>query len=246
MKKKLRFKYKNFFSIILFIVFLSLFIFSLVKILNWRKNNKENSKINEVTHKYINTDSNEKFKIDFEKLKEMNSDTVAYIKVNNTNIDYVVVRGEDNKYYLEHNFDKKSNKSGWIFMDYNNKLDGTDKNIVIYGHNTIDKSMFGSLKYTIEPDWYKNENNYKLILATPDEVYTYQVFSTYKIDNEEYYITTSFASNEEFNKFIKTIKKRSKYNYGVEVTEDDQILTLSTCANNGKKRVVLHAKRVVE
>lgn len=244
--KKLKPRYKNIIMLILFFIFLATFIFSLCKIINWRENNKANKKINEITHEYINTDNNEKFNIDFNKLKELNSDTVAYLKVNNTNIDYVVVQANDNAYYLEHNFEKKNNKSGWIFMDYNNALDGSDKNIVIYGHNTIDKSMFGSLKYTIEPDWYKNKDNYIVILATPDGINKYQVFSTYKVDNEEYYITTSFKDDNDFSKFLKTIKKRSKFDYGVELDTSDQILTLSTCANNGKKRVVLHAKKIVE
>lgn len=242
----MKIKISKIITIVLFIVFLSTFIYSLYRIIDWRNNNKANKKINETLHQYINTDNDEKYKIDFDKLKELNSDTVAYLKVNNTNIDYVVVQSKDNDYYLSHNFEKKNNKSGWIFMDYNNKNDGTDKNIVIYGHNTVDKSMFGSLKNVLNSDWYKNKDNYIVILATPESTDEYQVFSTYKIDNEEYYINTNFNSNAEFNKFIKTIKSRSNYNYGVEVNETDQILTLSTCSNQGKKRVVLHAKKIVE
>ena len=242
MKKKI----SKIIKIILFLVFLCVFAYSLYRIIEWKINNNRNSKINEITHEYIVTDSDEKYKIDFDKLKELNPDTVAYLRVNNTNIDYVVVRGENNEYYLDHNFDKKKNKSGWVFMDYNNKLDGEDKNIIIYAHNTVDKSMFGSLKNVLDSDWYNNVNNYIIILATPESIDEYQVFSTYKIDNEEYYIQTGFSSDDDYLKFLKTIKKRSKYNYNVDVDATDHILTLSTCANNGAKRVVLHAKKVVE
>lgn len=231
---------------ILLVLFLSAFIYSSYRIIEWKKNNNKNKKINEVLHEYINTDNDEKYKIDFDKLNELNSDTVAYLKVNNTNIDYVVVKGKDNEYYLTHNFNKENNKSGWIFMDYNNKLDGEDKNIVIYGHNTVDKSMFGSLKYVLDSSWYKNDDNHIVLLVTKDGTYEYEVFSTYKVDNEEYYITTNFSTDIEFKNFIKTIKSRSKYNYGVDVNENDHILTLSTCSNNGTKRVVLHAKRIVQ
>ena len=129
-------------------------------------------------------------------------------------------------------------------MDYNNKLDGEDKNIIIYGHNTIDKSMFGSLKTVLEKEWYENENNRKIIFATTNGIYEYEVFSVYKIDNEEYYITTNFTTSKGYQKFLNTIKKRSKYNFNVELNENDHILTLSTCSNNGNKRVVLHAKRL--
>ena len=233
-------------TIILFLFFLATFIYSSYRIIDWKNNNKKNKQINEITHEYITTDSDEKFKIDFDKLKEMNPDTVAYIKVNNTNIDYIVVKGENNDYYLDHNFNKEMNKSGWVFMDYNNKLDGQDKNIIIYAHNTIDKSMFGSLKDVLDKSWYENKDNHTIMLVTPDDTYMYQVFSTYKIDNEEYYIQTGFKSDSEYLDFLKTIKKRSKYNYDVELSESDQILTLSTCANNGAKRVVLHAKKIVQ
>ena len=239
-KKRLRLRKSVFMT--LFVIFLSLFIYSSYRIIDWKINNKNNSRINETLHKYISTDSNEKFRINFDKLKEINSDTVAYIKVNNTNVDYVVVRGTDNDYYLNHNFEKKNNKSGWIFMDYNNKLDGEDKNIIIYGHNTIDKSMFGSLKSILDKEWYENEDNKSLIFATPEGVYEYEVFSVYKIDNEEYYISTSFNNDKEYMKFLNTIKKRSKHNFNVELSETDHILTLSTCSNNGSKRVVLHAR----
>ena len=239
-------KISKLFTVLLFLIFMSSFLYSLYRIILWRKNNKENYKINEVLHEYIKTDSNEKYKIDFEKLKELNPDTVAYLKVDNTNIDYVVVKGKDNDYYLDHNFDKKYNKSGWIFMDYQNNLDDKDKNIVIYGHNTVDKSMFGSLHKTLSSDWYDKNKDSTIVLVTPDGMSKYKIFSTYKIDNEEYYITTSFSTDNEYLNFLKKIKSRSYYKYDVDLNENDQILTLSTCANNGKKRVVLHAKKLVE
>ena len=69
--------------------------------------------------------------IDFSSLKEQNPDTVAYIQANNMNIDYIVVKGENNQYYLNHNFEKKCNVAGWIFGDYHNLFDGTDRNIII-------------------------------------------------------------------------------------------------------------------
>lgn len=231
---------------ILFIIFLVLFLYSFYKIIDWKISNKNNRKINETLHEYINIDKNNKYTIDFDKLKEKNPDTAAYIKVNNTNIDYVIVKGEDNKYYLNHNFDKENNMHGWIFMDHNNKLDGEDRNIVIYGHNTVNKSMFGSLKNILESSWYNNEKNYSILFITPDSFDTYQVFSTYKIDNEDYYINTKFSSDEEYLKFLNKIKSRSIHNYNVNLDSSDKILTLSTCSNNGKKRVVLHAKKIVK
>ena len=233
-------------NLFMVLVFLSLFIFSCVHIVNWMINNRNNRKINETLHEYIIQGGNDKYQIDFTKLKSMNPDTVAYIKVNNTNIDYIVVKGENNEYYLDHNFNREANKSGWIFADSSNKFDGTDKNIIIYGHNTVDKSMFGTLRRVLTDEWYEKEENRKVILVTENGMNKYEVFSTYKIEKEEYYIQTYFKDEEEFGRFVKELKSRSIYDYKVDVNKDDQILTLSTCSDQGKKRVVLHAKKIVE
>ncbi len=129
-------------------------------------------------------------------------------------------------------------------MDYHNKLDGNDKNIVIYGHNTYNGTMFGTLRNVIKKSWYENIDNHTFNLVLENEVVTYQVFSTYSIKVEDYYINTKFKNNNEFDKFVKTLKRRSVYNYNVEVNGEDSILTLSTCTGGGKSRMVLHAKRI--
>ena len=176
-------------------------------------------------------------------MKKQNNDTIAYLKVNNTSIDYVVVKTDNNDYYLNHDFNKKSNISGWVFADYHNKFDGTDKNIIIYGHNTQDGSMFGSLKNVLTEVWQKNEDNHKITLVTEKENYIYQVFSTYSIKAEDYYIKTNF-NNEEYEEFLNKIKSRSNYDYDVNVNNKDKILTLSSCTRSGINRVVLHAKLI--
>ena len=244
MKKKI--KISKIIYILFLILFSLAFIYSLYKIIIWKNNNHKNKIIKESLQEYIIISNDDKYNIDFESLSKRNSDVIAYINVNNTNIDYVVVKGKDNEYYLNHNYDKEKNISGWIFADYKNKFDGTDKNIVIFGHNTKDNSMFGTLKNTLEKDWYLNNDNHKVMLITKDKINYYETFSTYKIDNEEYYIKTEFSSPEEFKEFLTTIKSRSVYNYNVSVDENDQILTLSSCADFGKKRVVLHAKKITE
>ena len=209
--------------------------------------NKENKQIiNEIAESVtINEDTNEekKYKINFEELKHKNSDTVAWLKVENTNIEFPIVQANNNSYYLTHNFDKKYNVAGWIFADYKNKLDGTDRNIVVYGHNMRNNSMFGSLKDVITEEWYNNEENKYITFVTENDYQTYQVFSVYQIKTEDYYIQTEFKSNE-FTEFIDTITKRSKKNFGINVSKEDTILTLSTCSNNNKYRVVLHSVRV--
>ena len=228
------------------LILIIILVYSVMHIVIWYKNNKTNKKIIEEISKAVeineNTEDKQEYKVNFEELKNKNSDTVAWIKVENTNIEFPVVKANDNNYYLTHNFNKENNKAGWIFADYKNKFDGTDKNIVIYGHNMRDKSMFGSLKDVIKEEWYNNEENKYITFVTENEYQTYQVFSVYQIEKENYYIQTDFKNNE-FEEFIKTIKQRSKKEFNVDVTSKDNILTLSTCANNNKYRVVLHAKK---
>lgn len=226
------------------LVCLIVLIYSIYNIIDWHLANNKTEIIQEEIHEIIEDTSNDKNDIDFKTLKEKNKDIVAYLKVPGTNIDYVVVKGTDNKYYLKHNLYKQSSVAGWIFMDYHNKLDGSDKNIVIYGHNTYNGTMFGTLKNALKKEWYENPDNYIINLVIDGDVLTYQVFSTYTIKAEDYYINTKFKDNNEFNKFVTTLKKRSVYNYNVEVDGEDSILTLSTCVTGGKSRMVLHAKLI--
>ena len=233
--------------IILMIFFIILLFFSGTKIVIWYMNNQNNKKISDEIAEFVTVDETkeyEKYVVDFEKLKEKNSDIVAWLKVNGTNIETTVVKTTDNDYYLTHNFNKEYNSAGWIFADYKNKVDGTDKNLVIYGHNMRDDSMFGSLKWVINEDWYNNEDNKYITLVTENETQIYEVFSVYQIEKEDYYIQTNFNTEKEFSTFAQTIKKRSKKDFNVDVNKEDNILTLSTCANNNKYRVVLHAKKI--
>ena len=228
------------------IVLIAVIIFSGIKIIEWIKSNKKNKDImSEIKENVVinnETDSNnEEYKIDFAKLKQKNSDAIAWIKVNGTDIDFPVVKGTDNSYYLTHNFDKEKNKAGWIFADYRNKFDGTDKNIIIFGHNMKNGSMFASLKDVIKEEWYNNENNKYIALITENENCKYQVFSVYQIETEEYYLQTNISN---FKEFVEEIKGRSKKDFNVDIKETDSILTLSTCADNTKYRVVLHAVKI--
>ncbi|MBQ6546711.1 MAG: class B sortase [Bacilli bacterium] len=240
MKKK---KANKIIYILTIIICIPLIYISAIKITNWYSDINDNNNIKEETNKSIIIKKQE-FIVDFKKLKKQNTDTVAYLKVNNTNIDYVVVKGKDNDYYLTHNFNKDYNIAGWVFATYQNKLDGTDKNIVIFGHNMRDGSMFGTLRKVFNKKWYSNKDNLTIKLVTEEGLSNYKIFSIYQIKPEDYYINTEFNSDKEFNEFIKTIKSRSMKDFKVNVNKNDQILTLSTCSMTGNERVVIHAKKI--
>ena len=230
-------------SVIVMILCICTLIYSVYKIFVWNQNNNKNKRLKKKTEEAIKINKEDKITVDFNSLKKQNHDTIAYLKVKGTNIDYVVVKGSDNNYYLNHSFDREYNESGWVFTDYTNKFDDTDKNIIIYAHNTMDGSMFGSLKNVLESEWYNNEENHIITLITEKGEYSYKVFSVYQIEAEDYYIQTTFPANN-FDKFINNLKERSIYDFKIKMTSDDKILTLSTCSITGKERIVLHAKKV--
>lgn len=227
------------FSIISLIIIIACGLYIVMWIM---QNNANEQTIKEIYEDTVSVDDETgTSKIDFGKLKNRNKDVIGWLKVNNTNIDYPIVKGNDNDFYIKHNFDKNYNIAGWVFADYRLKADGTDKNIVIYGHNMKNGSMFGSLKKVLTKEWYENEDNMYVTFETEEQVLTYKVFSVYQIKKETYYTTTSFRSAEAYQNFLNTLKSRSIKKFNEDVSTDDKILTLSTCASNNDYRVVLHA-----
>ena len=249
-KQKKR-KLKPWIRNILLILLLLLFLFATYKIIRFyvdlHQNKKENEQLIEEVYKVENVNDEESITIDFSKLLTINKDVKGWIQYNDAIINYPIVQSKDNDYYLKKNIYKKYNQAGSIFMDYRNK-GWDDQNVVLFGHNMSDQSMFGSLNAIIDNEDYFNqdEHHYIKIWNTNNELFTYQIFSIYTIEKEDYYITTSFSSKNSFQKFIDTMKKRSKKSFDVEVTTKDKILTLSTCMGSGgtSKREVIHAKRV--
>ena len=241
--------------------------FNILRLLDW---NKDNTKTNDNINKISNTKTEEikdnentelistpddkesdywyyitfpLIKVDFTELIKKNEDTVGWINVNNTNINYPVVQSTDNNYYLTHSYDKKENEAGWVFLDYRNNKDFTSKNNIVYAHSRLDKTMFGSLSKVLKQSWYKDKSNHIIRLSTPTEDSLWQIFSVYVIKEETYYITTSWPSDTEYLDFLNTIKERSKYNFNTELNTNDKILTLSTCYSD-TERTVVHAKLI--
>lgn len=181
--------------------------------------------------------------VDFNELKKKNSDTVAWINVNNTNINYPIVQTSDNDFYLDHSYDKSYNEAGWVFLDYRNDSSFSDKNTIIYAHSRLDKTMFGSLSKTLKPEWYENKDNHIIRISNEKENSLWQIFSVYVIETESYYITTNFNSDEEYLTFLETMKSRSRYDFDTNLSASDRIITLSTCYDDDRKTVV-HAKLI--
>ena len=178
--------------------------------------------------------------IDFTKLKNTNQDTIAWLTVEGTTINYPIVQTSDNDYYLTHSYDKALTVTGWTFMDYrNNKMN--DKNTIFYGHNLINNTSFGSLKKLFN----ERKSDINILVLTDDgKTYTYKVFSGYTIGPEVYYLRINFYGNDDYQKFLNTITSRNELAVSVPVTIDDSIITLSTCTDDNQGRRVIHAKLI--
>ena len=185
---------------------------------------------------FINTDLNYYL--------QKNPETVGWIKVNGTKVNYPIVQHSDNDFYLEHDFYQRKTANGWIFADYRNNFETFDNNTIIYGHNLINNTMFGSLTNLLNKSFIENPNNHYIKLSTKNTNSVWQIFSVYKINPTTDYLQAKFNSTVAYQEFLDTIKNRSYYNFNQNVNYNDKIITLSTCDNTGTKRVVIHAKLI--
>lgn len=172
-------------------------------------------------------------------LFEQNNDLIGWIKIADTRIDYPIVKGRDNEFYLERDFNREKSKAGSIFMDYRNIGDGQDGHTIIYGHRMKDKTMFADLMRFKDPSFYKNHR----VIAI-DTLYgrkEYKVFAAYTTNTDFHFIETRFETISR-QAFIQEIQKRSVHEWDVDIREDDRILTLATCTYDFEDaRFVVHA-----
>ena len=180
----------------------------------------------------------------YDRLLKVNPDTIGWLKVNNTKIDYPVVRSYNNDFYLTHDYYKRFTYNGWVFMDYRNNPKNLGKNTIIYGHNRYNTGViFGSLSKTLNKNWYSNRDNLIISFNTLYEKINWEVFSIYTIDVTSDYLQTTFADDNEYQAFLDTISNRSEVKLNAKATVNDRILTLSTC-HDEDRRLVIHAVRI--
>lgn len=247
--------------LLIFVIIFNLYIFTCRTI---DKNNLENE-INEINEmisesEVKDNDSDKPMKpttdywnylkispesVNLENLRDINKDTVGFLSISGTNINYPIVQSGDNKFYLNHSFKKEYNSCGWIFMDHRNNPSNFDKNTVIYGHSNLDKTMFGSLSDFMHSDWLNNSDNGKITLINESGITHWRAVSVYTIPAESYYIRTKFNSQDDFKSWLDVILRRSIYNFNYKYSNEDKIMTFSTCyKNEGDIRLVVHAKEV--
>lgn len=215
----------------------------------YNKGDKEYQKIQDLV---INTEKKddtkeETFSVDFEKLLEMNSDVVGWIRFDEpSEINYPVVQGRDNEEYLKRTFEANTNKLGTLFVDVNNPGDFSGRNTFIYGHNMKNRSMFAQLLKYKDDSFYK-EHPYFYIYTPDGKVRTYEIFSAGVVkDTSDSYIM-DYADDAAFQTYIDYIKQQSAYPTSAEVTTASKIVSLSTCTNvRDDERFLVHGVMIKE
>ena len=185
--------------------------------------------------------------VDFDALKQEGEDIVAWIRIPSIDvIDYPVVQRND-FFYLERDWTGQTNSHGAIFLEEVNRPDFLDLHTIVYGHNMRDDTMFGLLEEYDSETFYR-ENGGTILIYTPEVAYTYEIFAVEHCSNsDEGIYTVGFIKDDVYAQFLQGMKDRSLYDTGVEVSEEDRVLTLSTCIYEFEgSRFVVHAKLVAE
>lgn len=165
--------------------------------------------------------------VDFALLQEQNSDIVGWLYCPDTPINYPVVQGKDNSQYLRADLNGKYLVSGTIFADYRNGAFGEDANYIAYGHNMKNGTMFGSLVKYKEQSYY--DEHPVLYYLTPDDDYKIELYAGLVVKRDSV-IYSPNPRKSEFAEFLTYAKEHSTFQSDVEITEDDTLITLSTCS----------------
>ena len=186
-----------------------------------------------------------------EKLQEQNSDIVGWIEVEGTNINYPVLQGEDNSYYMNHNYKKEENTYGSIFLDEDYDWSIPSSNLLLYGHNLQNGELFHDILNYKDKSYYeehpvirftteKEDSEFEIISAFYSRVYYKSETNVFR-----YYYFINADNEEEYNEFVKNAKEASIYDTEKTAEYGDQLITLSTCSyhtEDGRFAVVARKK----
>ncbi len=212
--------------------------------------NLQNGLTNCISTNEINNDMHNELIEKVKELQKENEDVKAWIKINDTNINYPVVQASDNNYYLYRNYKKENSNYGSIFIDSNSNIENPNSNIIMYGHNMKDGSMFKDLLKYADEEYY---NNHKyIVFVTNTSSSTYEIIAVFKsrifYKNEKnvfrYYQCTNLNNEQDYNYYVNNCKELSLYDTGVNAEYGEQIITLITCEYSSENgRMVVIAKK---
>ncbi len=174
--------------------------------------------------------------LDFEKLQNRNSDIYAWIEVPGTKVDYPIVQHlNDNTYYLTRTIDHEKKTAASIFTETYNTKDFEDHHTVIYGHNMKNGSMFKTLHYFEDPEFF--EENREVIIYLPNQTRYYRIFAAYTYDNRHLLNNYYCEDPDIFQSYLDEVFAIRDFGANIdremEITAEDHIITLSTCVDSG-------------
>lgn len=165
-------------------------------------------------------------------LRQENEDVVGWIAIPDTKISYPLLQWTDNKFYLEHTWKQTPNGNGSIFIEYQNSPDFTDFNTIIYGHNMQSGAMFGTLRN------YKNKNYWEehpaFYIVCDQGILRYDIFAVHEVGTDTIIYGLDLETEKKREAFIRFATDYSCVDTGLKPTVDDKIVTLSTCAGQGR------------
>ena len=230
-------------KIILLLLFFVIFIFSAYKVYNYFLDEKENRKMNNelIDGAVTIIDNNENeipkevideilppISVDFSILKQKNDEVVGWIYSQDTPINNPILQSKDNNYYLRRLMTREYNIAGSLFMDYRNDANMKDNNTIIYGHNMKNGTMFGTIQKYKNQEYFDSHKN--MYYFTPEKNYIVKIFTGFIVSTDSEIYNLQKLNQTKIDDLIK----KSDFKNDLLVTENDKLLTLSTCANDYK------------
>lgn len=186
------------------------------------------------------------FTYNHQALLNINSQGIGYIYIPSIDCRLPMVQGDDNDYYLTHTFNKEYSANGCLFEDYRINGGLSASQIIIYGHNMRNGAMFGKLKNYQDYSFWNNSGNDVLYIYTGNVIKEYKIFSCYISEAISDTYTFNFPTLESMRDYAVNMKAKSMYDTGVDISTATQVITLSTCTNDGEQRFIVHGMYVGE
>lgn len=186
------------------------------------------------------------FTYNHQALLNINSQGIGYIYIPSIDCRLPMIQGDDNDYYLTHTFNKEYSANGCLFEDYRINGGLSASQIIIYGHNMRNGAMFGKLKNYQDYSFWNNSGNDVLYIYTGNVIKEYKIFSCYISEAISDTYTFNFPTLESMRDYAVNMKAKSMYDTGVDVSTATQVITLSTCTNDGEQRFIVHGMYVGE
>ncbi len=243
-------------SIIISAIFFIIFICCVVFLVLNHHEKVEDKKIIEEVQEYepvvpeeAPTKTSKMIKV--EELQANNSEVKGWIEIENTSINFPILQGTDNNYYLTHDYKKDYSWYGSIFLKTESDINNVNSNLIIYGHNMGDNEMFHSLLEYRNKSFYDEHKT--INITTENEERKYEIVSAFMsrvfYEDEKnvfrYYNCINFNNDSEYNDYINNVKKIQLYDTGVTANYGEQLITLITCEYSKENgRMVIVAKKI--